>query len=70
MADNVRLNGVAASEGVAVGPAFVHVPRELKPERESISKDAVEEELGQFPKRRRNRDAEALGDGGAVARGR
>ncbi|HEV8224282.1 MAG TPA: phosphoenolpyruvate--protein phosphotransferase [Rubrobacteraceae bacterium] len=48
MADNVRLNGVAASEGVAVGPAFVHVPRELKPERESISKDAVEEELGRF----------------------
>lgn len=48
MADNVRLNGVAASEGVAVGSAFVHVPRELKPERESISKDAVEEELGRF----------------------
>ena len=48
MADYVRLNGVAASEGVAVGPAFVHVPRELKPERESISKDAVEEELGRF----------------------
>jgi phosphoenolpyruvate-protein phosphotransferase (PTS system enzyme I) len=48
MADYVRLNGVAASEGVAVGPAFVHVPRELKPERESISKEAVEEELGRF----------------------
>jgi phosphoenolpyruvate-protein phosphotransferase (PTS system enzyme I) len=48
MADYVRLNGVAASEGVAVGPAFVHVPRELKPERESISMDAVEEELGRF----------------------
>jgi phosphotransferase system enzyme I (PtsI) len=48
MADNVRLNGVAASEGVAFGPAFVHVSRELKPERESISKDAVEEEVGRF----------------------
>jgi phosphotransferase system enzyme I (PtsI) len=48
MADYVRLNGVAASEGVAVGPALVHVPRELKPERESISKDAVEEELEGF----------------------
>jgi phosphotransferase system enzyme I (PtsI) len=46
MADHVRLNGVAASEGVAVGPVFVHVSRELKPERESISKDAVEEDWG------------------------
>ena len=31
MADYVKLNGVAASDGVAVGPVFVHVPRELKP---------------------------------------
>jgi phosphotransferase system enzyme I (PtsI) len=48
MADYVRLNGVAASEGVAVGPAFVLVPEALKPERESISKDAVEDELKRF----------------------
>ena len=43
-----RLTGVAASEGVAVGPAFVHVPKELKPERENISEVEVEEELGRF----------------------
>ena len=43
-----RLTGVAASEGVAVGPAFVHVPRELKPERENITEGEVEAELGRF----------------------
>jgi phosphotransferase system enzyme I (PtsI) len=71
MADYVRLNGVAASEGVAVGPAFVHVPRELKPERESISKDAVEEELGRFQSavetvtRKLSETAERLREGGS-----
>jgi phosphoenolpyruvate-protein kinase (PTS system EI component) len=48
VADYVKLDGVAASEGVAVGPAFVHLPTEPKPERESISKDAVEDELKRF----------------------
>ncbi len=43
-----RLIGVAASEGVAVGPALVHVPKDLKPERENISEVEVEEELGRF----------------------
>src|SRR3712207_5847567 len=43
-----RLTGVAASEGVAVGPVFVHLVRELEPERETISEDEVEEELGRF----------------------
>jgi phosphoenolpyruvate-protein phosphotransferase (PTS system enzyme I) len=43
-----RLTGVAASEGVAVGPVYVHVPRDLKPERENISEGEVEEELGRF----------------------
>jgi phosphoenolpyruvate-protein phosphotransferase (PTS system enzyme I) len=42
------LTGVAASEGVAVGPALVHVPKDLKPERENISEVEVEEELGRF----------------------
>ena len=71
MADNVRLNGVAASEGVAVGPVFVHVPRELKPERESISKDAVEEELGRFQSavetvtRKLSETAERIREGGS-----
>jgi phosphoenolpyruvate-protein phosphotransferase len=48
VADYVKLDGVAASEGVAVGPAFVHVPTEPKPERETIPKEAVEEELKSF----------------------
>jgi phosphotransferase system enzyme I (PtsI) len=48
VADYVRLDGVAASEGVAVGPAFVHVPREVEPERETIAKEEVETELERF----------------------
>ena len=48
MADYVKLDGVGASEGVAVGPAFVHLPTEPKPERDSIPKEAVEEELKRF----------------------
>jgi phosphoenolpyruvate-protein phosphotransferase len=48
VADYVKLDGVAASEGVALGPAFVHIPHELKLERESISKDTVEDELKRF----------------------
>jgi phosphoenolpyruvate-protein phosphotransferase (PTS system enzyme I) len=48
MMAGTRLAGVAASEGVAVGPAFVHVSKELKPERENISEVEVEEELGRF----------------------
>jgi phosphotransferase system enzyme I (PtsI) len=48
VADYVRLDGVAASEGVAVGPAFVHVPAEPEPERESIPKEEVETELGRL----------------------
>jgi phosphoenolpyruvate-protein kinase (PTS system EI component) len=43
-----RLTGVAASEGVAVGPAFVHASKELKPERQNISEIQVEEELERF----------------------
>jgi phosphoenolpyruvate-protein phosphotransferase (PTS system enzyme I) len=48
MMAGTRLTGVAASEGVAVGPALVHVPKDLKPERENISEVEVEEELGRF----------------------
>jgi phosphotransferase system enzyme I (PtsI) len=43
-----RIAGVAASEGVSVGPVFVHARRELEPERENISKDEVEEELARL----------------------
>jgi phosphoenolpyruvate-protein phosphotransferase len=48
MMAGTRLTGVAASEGVAVGPVFVHAPRDLEPEREKISEGEVEEELGRF----------------------
>ena len=48
MANYVKLDGVAASEGVAVGPAYVHTARALEPERESIPEGAVEEEKGRF----------------------
>src|SRR5215210_3509800 len=48
MMAGTRLAGVAASEGVAVGPAFVHVSKELKPERENIPEVEGEEELGRF----------------------
>ncbi|MDP8949039.1 MAG: phosphoenolpyruvate--protein phosphotransferase, partial [Actinomycetota bacterium] len=41
----IKLVGVGASEGAVVGPVFVHVARELKPERESISEDEVGAEL-------------------------
>ncbi|MDP9426046.1 MAG: phosphoenolpyruvate--protein phosphotransferase [Actinomycetota bacterium] len=43
-----RLEGVAASEGVAVGPAFVHAPEDLEPERTSIAEGEVEAEFGRF----------------------
>ena len=43
-----RLTGVGASEGVAVGPAFVYVAGDLEPTRKSIPEEAVEEELGRF----------------------
>jgi phosphotransferase system enzyme I (PtsI) len=48
MMAGIRLTGVAASEGVAVGSAFVYVAREPEPEREKISEGEVEEELGRF----------------------
>jgi phosphoenolpyruvate-protein phosphotransferase (PTS system enzyme I) len=48
MMAGTRLTGVAASEGVAVGSAFVYVAREPEPEREKISEGEVEEELGRF----------------------
>jgi phosphotransferase system enzyme I (PtsI) len=48
VSDYVKLEGVGASEGVAVGPAFVHVPHEPKPERQTIPEEAVEEELTLF----------------------
>ena len=43
-----RITGVAASEGVALGPVFVHVFEGLEPERERIPEDTVEAELKRF----------------------
>ena len=48
MVEISRLTGVGASEGVAVGPAFVHNPGELEPERKSIPEEAVEAELERY----------------------
>ena len=44
----VKLAGIGASEGAVVGPAFVHVAGELRPERESITEGEVEAELERF----------------------
>lgn len=44
----LRMEGVAASEGVAIGPVFVHDAGELEPERTSISESEVEGELERF----------------------
>ncbi len=43
-----RMEGVAASEGVAVGPVFVHDAGELEPDRASISEEEVEKEIERF----------------------
>ena len=43
-----RLEGVAASEGVAVGPAFVYAPDNLEPERAGIAEGEVQAELERF----------------------
>ncbi|HEY0129664.1 MAG TPA: phosphoenolpyruvate--protein phosphotransferase [Rubrobacteraceae bacterium] len=48
MRDTMQVSGVGASEGVAVGPVFVHAGGEPEPERERIPAVAVEEELGRF----------------------
>ncbi len=43
-----KMEGVAASEGVAVGPVFVHDASELEPDRTSISEQEVEREVKRF----------------------
>jgi len=46
--ETIKVSGVGASEGVTVGPVFVHAGGEPEPERERIPEGAVEEELGRF----------------------
>jgi phosphoenolpyruvate-protein phosphotransferase len=71
VADYVKLDGVAASEGVILGPAFVHVTSAPKPERETIPREAVEEELTRFRNaveavvRELSETAERLREGGS-----
>jgi phosphoenolpyruvate-protein phosphotransferase (PTS system enzyme I) len=71
VADYVKLDGVAASEGVTLGPAFVHVTSAPKPERETIPREAVEEELTRFRNaveavvRELSETAERLREGGS-----
>jgi phosphotransferase system enzyme I (PtsI) len=71
LGDAARLTGVGASEGVAVGPAFVHVAGEPEPERKSIPEDSVEEELRRFRRavetvaRRLSETAESLRESGS-----
>ena len=43
-----KLTGIAASEGVAIGPVFVHGAEEFKPDREKIPEGTEEEELSRF----------------------
>ncbi|MCL6438370.1 MAG: phosphoenolpyruvate--protein phosphotransferase [Rubrobacteraceae bacterium] len=45
---NARLEGVAASEGVAVGPLFRYRPQTLEPERTSIRREDVGREIERF----------------------
>lgn len=44
----LRLDGVAASEGVALGPAFVHAPGKLEPDRKNIEESGVEREVARY----------------------
>jgi phosphotransferase system enzyme I (PtsI) len=44
----VKLTGIGASEGVAVGPAFVPATGKPEPERERITEGEVESELQRF----------------------
>ena len=48
MTGPVKLTGVGASEGVVVGPAFVHAAGKLEPTRKTIPENSVEEELKRF----------------------
>jgi phosphoenolpyruvate-protein phosphotransferase (PTS system enzyme I) len=48
MTTAIRLTGVAASDGVAVGPVFVHAPGPLVPKRENIETGSEEAEISRF----------------------
>jgi phosphoenolpyruvate-protein phosphotransferase (PTS system enzyme I) len=48
LGDSVKLRGIGASEGVAVGPAFVPDAGRPEPDRENIAEGEVEDELEHF----------------------
>ncbi len=48
MGEPSSFTGVGASEGVALGPVFLYVTRDLEPGRKTIPEDAVEKELERF----------------------
>ncbi len=43
-----RMEGVAASDGVAIGPVFVHSAEEFEPDRETIPEGTEEGEIARF----------------------
>ena len=43
-----RLTGVAASEGVAIGPVFVHNPGEFEVRRQTIAEGTAQAEIERF----------------------
>lgn len=48
MSPPVELSGVGASEGIAVGPAYVHLEAEIEPERTRIPEGSFDGELARF----------------------
>src|SRR5690606_6239585 len=40
-----RLRGIAASEGVAVGRAFAHFPREIRPQPHTLPAEGIPAEI-------------------------
>lgn len=42
------LRGIAASEGVAVGPAFAHFPPEIRPQARTLTSEEAEAEIVRF----------------------
>ena len=48
MSPPVELSGVGASEGIAVGPAYIHLEEEIEPERTRIPEGSFDGELARF----------------------
>lgn len=60
-----RLRGIPASEGAAIGPAFAHFPKEIKPQPHKLAADEIASEVERLHaavEQVRARMAKALGD--------